>query len=358
MGVEKCLLKAKDCLFWPGISKDIKEMTANCETCLQYAKKQQAEPLLQHSLPSFPWQKLGSDLFDYKGVQYLLVADYYSKFPIVRKLNSTTSSAVINHLKSVFAEYGIPETIITDNGPQYSSQEFQTFCNVWGINHITSSPLYPQSNRFSERMVQTVNNLLKKSDASGQDPYLGLLMYRTTPVDSKLPAPAELLNYRAYRTQIPSSGRLQRSQSSEIDAEHLQHRQQMQRQQHEHKPTRELQELRPGQTVALYRPQSKTWNTGEVKEKCNEPRSYIVETPSGSELRRNRVQLRSTGQPSMQTSFTENPAILPLPTTTLPTPTPASTLTTTPGSTADRDTGPQVTTRSGRTVKAPQKLDL
>ena len=117
LGVEKCLLKARDCLFWPGITKNIKEMSSSCATCMKYAKQQQKQLLEQHSLPSYPWQKLVSDLFDYKASQYLLVADYYSEFPIVRKLNSTTLAVVINHLKSIFAEYGIPEMIITDNGP-------------------------------------------------------------------------------------------------------------------------------------------------------------------------------------------------------------------------------------------------
>ena len=162
-------------------------------------------------MPSFPWQKLGCDLFDHQGAQYLLVVDYYSKYPILMKLNSTTSAAIINHLKSIYAEYGTPESLVTDNGPQYSSREFAAFCNHWGINHITSSPLYPKSNGFIERMVQTVKNLLKKSDAAGQDPYLALLSYRTTPIDRNLPSPAKVLSQRDYRTQLPCSGRLQRS---------------------------------------------------------------------------------------------------------------------------------------------------
>ncbi|CAB3997901.1 retrotransposon-like family member retr-1, partial [Paramuricea clavata] len=166
MGTEKCLLKAKDCLFWPGISNDIKKMTTTCSTCLQYSKQQSKEPLHPHNVPSFPWQKVGTDLLEYKGAQYLLVADYYSKYPILRKLNGTTSNAVINQLKSIFAEYGIPETLVSDNGPQYSSREFSTFCSHWGIGHSTSSPLYPRSNGFVERMVQTVKNLLCKSEAA------------------------------------------------------------------------------------------------------------------------------------------------------------------------------------------------
>ena len=168
----------------------LEELTANCATCIQFSKQQPKEALCPHSVPSFPWQKLGCDLLDYQGAQYLLVADYYNKYPILRKLNPTTSAAIINHLKAIFAEHVIPESLVTDNGPQYSSPEFTAFCDHWGINHITSSPLYPKSNGFIERMVQTVKNLLKKSDAAGQDPYLALLSYQTTPIDSNLPSPA------------------------------------------------------------------------------------------------------------------------------------------------------------------------
>ena len=141
MGAEKCLLKAKESLLWPGIKRNIKELTTKCPTCMQFSKQQPKEELQPHSVPSFPWQKLGCDLFGYHGAQYLF-----------------------NHLKSIFAEHGIPESLVTDNGHQYCSKDFAAFCNQWRINHITSSPLYPKSNGFIERMVQTVKNLLKKSE--------------------------------------------------------------------------------------------------------------------------------------------------------------------------------------------------
>ena len=134
-----------------------------------------------------------------------------------------TSAAIVNRLKSIFAEHGIPESLVTDNGPQYSSREFAAFGNHWGINHITSCPLYPESYRFIERMLQTVKNLLKKSDAAGQDQYLALLSYGTMPIDSNLPIAAKVLNQRDYRTQLPCSGRLQRSQTMECNQEQLQH---------------------------------------------------------------------------------------------------------------------------------------
>ena len=138
MGTEKWFLRAKDCIFWPGISKDIKELISNCSTCIKYAKQQPKERVLQPNLPTFPSQRLSSDLFNYNGCQYLLVADYFSKFPVIRKLSTTT-----HHLRSILAEHGILEELVTDNGPQYSSHKLKKFCSEWGIKHTTSSGMKP-----------------------------------------------------------------------------------------------------------------------------------------------------------------------------------------------------------------------
>ena len=129
-------------------------------------------------LPSYPWQMIGSDLFVLKGDTYLLAVDYYSRFPEVIKLSSTVSTSVIAALKTLFARYGIPEILRSDNGPQYSSEEFAQFMKSYSIEHITSSPKFPQSNGQAERMVRTVKHILKRS----KDPYRAMLSYRTTPL--------------------------------------------------------------------------------------------------------------------------------------------------------------------------------
>ena len=367
LGAEKCNLKARDCVFWPGISKDINQMTDNCPTCMQFSKRQSKEPLHPHSVPSFPWQKLGTDLFDYQGAQYLLVTDYYSKYPVVRKLNSATSAAVINHLKSIFAEHGIPETLVSDNGPQYSSQEFAAFCKQWGIDHVTSSPLYPQSNGFIERSVQTVKNLLRKAEASGQDPYLALLTYRTTPVDSNLPSPAQLLNHRDYRTQLPCSGRLQRTQALDSHKEQLQNRQDIQRKQYDSKSTHELRKLNQGEQASMFQHRTKTWTPVEVKGVTGEPRSYIIKTADGSELRRNRVQLKPVSKlpPLCTEQVASDHDSLPtdenMPKPSAPQSSPPKLLKVpiqSPVPPCQDGTNLPMTTRSGRIVKMPSRLDL
>ena len=119
-----------------------------------------------------------ADLFELKGFTYLLVADYYSRFVEVQKLTTTTSSSIVTQLKAIFARFGIPATLITDNGPQFDSQHMKEFAQAYEFQHATTSPYYPQANGLAERMVKTVKKLLEHSE----DAYKALLSYRATPL--------------------------------------------------------------------------------------------------------------------------------------------------------------------------------
>ena len=125
-------------------------------------------------------------MFD--GSEYLVIIDYYSKMPIVRKMPTSqcNSTKMITVLKGLFAEHGIPEEIQSDNGPQFASHLFTEFTKDWNIKHSTSSPRNPRSNGQAESAVKIVKELLTRTKCSGQDPYLALLAYRSTPVDSHL----------------------------------------------------------------------------------------------------------------------------------------------------------------------------
>ena len=124
-------------------------------------------------------------------------------FELQGRLSGLTTQSVIGQLKSIFSEYGIPVTVMSDNGPQFASIEFKEFSRQYRFNHITSSPHYVQANGFIECMVQTVKMSMKKCLASGHDFNLAMLVYRATPQSNKLPSPAEMLNNRKLRALLP-----------------------------------------------------------------------------------------------------------------------------------------------------------
>ena len=127
------------------------------------------------------------------------MSDYFSRYQEVVKLNSTTSKRVIEALKSIFARHGTPETLISDNGPQYSAVEMKDFASTYVFEHVTSSPHYSRSNGLAERTVKTIKNLMKKSS----DLNMLLLSYRSTPLHWCNLSPSELLMGRRVRTTIP-----------------------------------------------------------------------------------------------------------------------------------------------------------
>ena len=118
-------------------------------------------------MPERPWQKVGSDILTFQNVDYLLVVDYYSKYPDIIKIEDKSAGTIIAKMKAIFARHGIPEELMSDNMP-YASKEFHQFASEWNIKLTTSSPLYPQSNGQSERFVQTVKQMLKKTERRRQ----------------------------------------------------------------------------------------------------------------------------------------------------------------------------------------------
>ncbi|CAM1291118.1 Uncharacterised protein at_DN1466 [Pycnogonum litorale] len=144
LGVEKCINRAGRCMFWTGMTTDINDLVLNCGICNKFKPRQSKEPLLSHDRPTTPWMKVGCDVFHFENNDYLLIVDYHSDYPEVSKLNSLTANDIIRKMKSVFARNGIPEMLISDNGPNFINSKFKEFTDNWGITHETSSPHYPK----------------------------------------------------------------------------------------------------------------------------------------------------------------------------------------------------------------------
>ncbi|KAL1261470.1 hypothetical protein QQF64_006735 [Cirrhinus molitorella] len=204
LGIEKSKQRARDIMFWPGMGKEIEIMISKCSICLTYHLSNTKEPTISHKITDRPWQVVTTDLFTWNNEDYLVTVDYYSRYFELDKLHSTTSADVISKLKAFFARHGIPEAVISDNGPQYSCGEFKTFAKPWEFMHTTPSPYYPQSNGLAEKSLHTANMLIEKAKADKSDPYLSLLEYRNSPVDG-FKSPAQLLMSRRLRSTLPST---------------------------------------------------------------------------------------------------------------------------------------------------------
>ena len=104
----------RDILYWPGMSGQIHDTYSKCSVCLEHRKSNAKEPLKPHPAPNRAWSKMGTDLFHLGAKMYLIVVDYYSKFPEVTSLENTTSQGVINAMKNIFSRYGIPDQVVSD----------------------------------------------------------------------------------------------------------------------------------------------------------------------------------------------------------------------------------------------------
>ena len=170
LGLEKCLNRAKQSMYWPSLYNESKDLIMNCTTSLKFSaqKPTSNKHHAGHEIPVHPWSKLASDIFYFEGDSYLLIVDYTSCFPIIRKLSSMTGKAIAHHMQSIFSEYRLPNTLATDNAPCYTSKEFQLLMQSMSVSHLTSSPHYPLSNGLAEKFVGIVKNLFHKANEEGQ----------------------------------------------------------------------------------------------------------------------------------------------------------------------------------------------
>lgn len=299
LGAESCLRRARETIFWPGMSAEVKEMIAICETCRTYERSQQKETLMSHPIPLRPWEQVSVDLFEFDKKEYLITVDSYSNFWEVDKMSSTTSKAIISKLKSHFARYGCPDRLISDNGPQFVAAEFERFSKEWDFQHQPSSPHNSKGNGKIESAVKTAKDLMTKARDAGTDPLLAFLDHRNTPTQGMHTSPAQRLMNRRTRTLLPTTKSLLKPEviSESRTREELERRQESQAK-YFNRGARDLTPLKEGDVVRMkpFQLGEKRWKKGVVVTRLDE-RSYIVDTPDGGSYRRNRLHLKKTPEP-------------------------------------------------------------
>ena len=235
-----------------------------------------------------PWAKIATDLFSWNNDNYLVIVDYFSRFFEMVKLLSISSKAVITKMKRAFATHGIPQQVISDNGTQYTSQEFQSFAEDYGFIHMTISGKHPQSNGLAEKAVAIAKNLLQKCKDSSQDINLALLEYCNTPV--QIEAPSVLLMGRELRSILPTHNNHLKPRY--VSPQHIKTRLRLKqlRQKRYDQGSKPLPRLAVGEHIMMQQP-NKSWKEAVVKA-VHSDSSYIVTTEDGAEYRQSRIHLQ------------------------------------------------------------------
>ena len=249
---------------------------------------------------------VGADICEFKGDQYLIVSDNFSRYIEIAHLKNANSFCVIQSMKNIFARHGIPEKVVKDNGRQFVSSEFQNFVDKWDFVHTTSSPYFPQSNGQAERAVRITKRILQQ-----EDPFHALLSYRTTATSKTAVSPAELAMGQKLRTTLPAH-----LEPKKIETKKLKDRDEKAKnankkyfdRRHEAK---NLPELHLGDIVLQKLDHERQWQNPATVLREVAPRSYIVQTSSGNQYRRNRKHLRLSRQPRLDTGLSTKNNVIP-----------------------------------------------
>ena len=186
VGIVRMKAIARSVVWWPGIDRDIESVVNNCASCQCNQKLPAESPLHSWPVADGPWERIHIDYAEKDGKSYLLGIDSYTRWPEICLVPSTTSSKTIECMRSWFAAYGLPKTVVSDNGPQFRSMEFTEFLKNNGVKHILTPPYHSPSNGMAERLVQSFKlSLAKNSNMSCLHALHNFLYsYRNTPHSS------------------------------------------------------------------------------------------------------------------------------------------------------------------------------
>ena len=298
---------ARSYLWWPNLDKDLEELCNSCPDCLAHRANPPKAELHPWEWPTHPWHRIHVDYAGpVEGRYFLIIVDAHSKWVDIYHTKGTTSSETISCLQHSFAQFGLPISIVSDNGPCFTSQEFRDFIQSRGLRHVTTAVYKPSTNGLAERMVQTFKRSLKKSSSSADIQLVidrFVFDYRLTPHSTTGVSPAELMFGRRLRS------RLDLLWPGESIAAKVHERQQAQKNFHCKEP-RKVQ-LSPDSTVMIrnYANRGPKWIPSVVTEQTG-PLSYRCSLPTGV-VKRHQDQILSRSQPPPHPTYDTTEVIVP-----------------------------------------------
>lgn len=274
------------------MDQEIENMVKQCSDCQQSRPSPPTAPLHPWCWPTRPWTRLHVDFAGpMEGKMFLIVIDAHSKWIEVFPMATATALTTIQRLRQLFAQFGIPESIVSDNGPQFAAAEFQEFCRLNGIRHIRVAPYQPSSNGLAERAVQVFKQGFRKSSMGTPSDRIArfLFQYRITPHTTTGLSPAEMLLGRTIRSRLD----LLKPNLEQKVAE------KQRRQQFDHDKHSRMRQFSVGDKVFVKNQgRGETWLSGHIIESSG-PVSFKVQLQDGRTISRHQDHLRKR--------FTEDP---------------------------------------------------
>ncbi|XP_054272558.1 uncharacterized protein K02A2.6-like [Macrosteles quadrilineatus] len=266
-------------VWWPKINHHIEQKVTYCPQCIA-DRVPPRHPMIPTEVPERPWQKIGVDFCEFNNDKYIILMDYYSKYIDVYKVSNCSTAILIKSMKTSFEKHGIPESIRSDSGVQFLSEEWELFKSEYDFIVETSSPYHHQCNGQAESGVKIFKNILKKC----KDRHLGLLAYNTTPKECGY-SPSQLLMGRILRTNLPVN------KATLLPATPNHNRYRLRQMEEKRKQEQQFNKRHRVTQVKDYPENAKVWvsdrrEEGVIKEKL-ENRKYNVETKKGGRYIRN-----------------------------------------------------------------------
>ena len=308
-GTSGMTVRAEACIFWPGITSDIKTTREQCMLCNRCTPSNPEAPPKLPSVPEHPFQSICADFCSYKGIQYLIIVDRFSGWPTVTKAKDGTIG-LIQALKDIVNTFGIPEELSSDGGPEFTSAALKKILNQWGTHHRISSVAHAKSNGRAEVAVKSMKRLLM--DNTGTNGHLNtdnfleaILQYRNTPDAATGISPARYVFHRPIRDFLPDISIAKKTDWEELTRQHQEAREKSSTrnmaamQNH----TRELTPLQIGNRVFIQNQvgiHPKRWDLTGIITSVHHFDQYMVKLDhSGRETLRNRKYLKIWKTPNM-----------------------------------------------------------
>jgi hypothetical protein len=289
-GIRRTRENARYLYYWPGMNNDISNLVNSCPKCTELQPSLPSEPLL-YTTASRPFESISVDLFKCSGKDYIVAVDRFSGWPLVAPLCRLSTDEIIYILSDWFIDYGIPENIRSDGGPQFRSA-FSKFCTENNITHELSSPYHSPSNGHAESAVKSMKHLISKSK-DWPSFRKSLLEWRNVPRTDGL-SPAQWLFGRRLRTFTPASSAVYSRVSDAEFKNAVEKKKKVINTQEGYfnVKCKNLPKLSVGADVLIQDPQSKLWNSrGKIAAIRENKRSYLVSV-NGRNFVRNRKFIR------------------------------------------------------------------